>query len=228
MSLNPDRKPSRAASATCARDPAGTWVSAWSRFPEETASTRPRERSAPKPVSSCTFEEPAPRKIAPQTATPTDTPTWRNVSLMPDAMPLCSFGTTLTATSAITGLSRPMPAPATMKPPRSPVHSSAMPTPAISRRPPPAHLRQQGARDRCHQEHRHRQRQVAEPRLRRAVPEEVLEVERQVQEQGEHRARDPEGRELHAGEGGPLEEAEREHRLRHTLLDRDKGGQQHG
>ena len=35
---------------------------------------------------------------------PTATPTWRKVSLIPAAMPLCSLGTTLTATSAMTGL----------------------------------------------------------------------------------------------------------------------------
>ena len=43
-------------------------------------------------------------------------PTWRNVSLMPEAMPLCSLGTTETATSATAGLMRPTPTPARMKP----------------------------------------------------------------------------------------------------------------
>jgi hypothetical protein len=54
------------------------------------------------------------------------------------------------------------------------------------------------------------------------VPEEVLQVQRQVEEQREHRARDPERRQLDAGEGRPLEEAEREHGLRHATLDRQE------
>ena len=58
-------------------------------------------------ASSATLSAPRPTKIAPQMAMPTATPTWRNASLMPAAMPLCCLGTTLTATSAITGFRRP-------------------------------------------------------------------------------------------------------------------------
>jgi hypothetical protein len=59
-------------------------------------------------------------------------------SLIPAAMPLFSFGTTLTATSAITGFSSPVPAPSPRKPPRSMAHSSPAPMPDISSRPTPA------------------------------------------------------------------------------------------
>ena len=59
---------------------------------------------------------PAAASEATPSETPTATPTCRKVSLMPAAMPLFSFGTTLSATSAITGFSRPMPIPPTMKP----------------------------------------------------------------------------------------------------------------
>ena len=72
---------------------------------------------------------------------PTAIPTWRKVSLIPAAMPLCSFGTTLSATSAITGLSRPTPMPLTMKPASSAVHSESTPRPAISSRPTPVRAR---------------------------------------------------------------------------------------
>ena len=58
---------------------------------------------------------------------PTAMPTCRNVSLIPEAMPLCSLGTTDTATSAITGLTRPTPGPARRKPGSRVVHSSPRP-----------------------------------------------------------------------------------------------------
>ena len=43
-------------------------------------------------------------------------PTWRKVLLAPDAMPLRSGGTTEMADDASTGLTAPIPIPATMKP----------------------------------------------------------------------------------------------------------------
>ena len=73
------------------------------------------------PAATCwTLSAPWLRKIAPQAAMPMAMPTWRNVSLIPEAMPLCSFGTTDTATSAITGLIRPTPAPASDEPGEQP------------------------------------------------------------------------------------------------------------
>ena len=71
-------------------------------------------------------------------------------------------------------------------------------------------------------------RQVAQPCIDRRVPEEVLQVQRQIQEQREHRARDGERGELHARERRPLEQLERQHRLRHPALDHDEGDQEHG
>ena len=47
---------------------------------------------------------------------PVAMPTWRNVVLMPDAMPLRCGGTTPTAVEASGGLTRPTPTPATRKP----------------------------------------------------------------------------------------------------------------
>ena len=112
-----------------------------SRFPDDAASISCRGRSpvaAGVPAASCsTSDAPRLRKIAPQAAIPTAMPTCRNVSLIPAAMPLCSLGTTLRATSAITGLSSPTPAPATRNPPSIAVHSSVGSIPPISRRPTP-------------------------------------------------------------------------------------------
>ena len=54
-----------------------------------------RPVAAGVPAATCsTWTAPRPRKIAPQAAMPIAMPTWRNVSLIPEAMPLCSFGTT--------------------------------------------------------------------------------------------------------------------------------------
>ena len=94
-------------------------------------------RSGVPAVSSLTLAAPWPTKIAPQTATPTATPTWRKVSLMPAAMPLRSFGTTLSATSPITGLRSPTPAPRTRNPPSSVVHSESGADPGHQQQPEP-------------------------------------------------------------------------------------------
>src|SRR4051812_16998967 len=142
-------------------------------------------------------------KIAPQTATPTATPTWRKVSLMPAAMPLRSLGTTLRATSATTGLSRPTPMPATRKPGSSVVQVS----PGSIRHQQQANPRQgerathqqarrdpgeQSARDRRGEEAHHGDRQIAQAGLERREPEIVLQVQRDVEEEREHRGRDRE------------------------------------
>ncbi len=55
-------------------------------------------------------------KIAPSDATPVAIPTWRNVLLIPDAIPERFAGTTLTAVDASAGLTIPIPTPPTMKP----------------------------------------------------------------------------------------------------------------
>ena len=143
---------------------------------------------------------------------PTAIPTWRKVLLIPAAMPLCARSTTATATAAVGGFSSPMPTPPTRKP-------------AEQRRPgvPLLHARHQDqaearerqtapdqearmdprhelAGDRRHDERGDRDREVAEARLERRVPEDVLEVERDVEEEGELRPGDRERADLHAGE----------------------------
>ena len=55
----------------------------------------------------------------------------------------------------------------------------------------------------------------------------VLQVERDVEEQREHRGRHAQRRQLHAGEGRLLEQLQREHRLGHARLDHEERGQQH-
>ena len=92
---------------------------------------------------------PRARKIAPHAATPTAIATCRNVSLIPAAIPLRSFDTTLTATSAITGFSRPTPMPATMKPGSSAVQPSLGVNPDISSSPPPIAARLAAIRNRA-------------------------------------------------------------------------------
>jgi hypothetical protein len=64
-------------------------------------------------------------------------------------MPLRSLETTLTATSAITGLSRPTPIPATMNPGSSAVQPSLGVKPDISSSPPPMAARLPAIRTRA-------------------------------------------------------------------------------
>ena len=52
----------------------------------------------------------------PSKAMPVAMPTWRNVELMPEAMPARCGRTTPTAVEASGGLTRPTPTPATMNP----------------------------------------------------------------------------------------------------------------
>ena len=58
---------------------------------------------------------------------------------MPAAIPLRSFGTTLSATSPITGLSSPTPAPRTRNRKSSVVHSESALIPDISSSPEPGY-----------------------------------------------------------------------------------------
>ena len=62
-------------------------------------------------------------KTAPRAAMPVAMPTWRKVLLAPEAMPLRWGGTTAMADDASTGLTVPMPIPATMNPGSSTVHA---------------------------------------------------------------------------------------------------------
>ena len=90
-SLRPARKPSRAACASAGARPGAPPRARWSRLPDDAASTssaRPSPLAGARRSASATLSAPRPTKIAPQTAIPTATPTWRNVSLMPAAIPL--------------------------------------------------------------------------------------------------------------------------------------------
>ena len=73
----------------------------------------------------------------PRPAMPVAIPTWRNVLLAPDAMPLRSGGTTEMADEASTGLTVPIPMPAMMKPGSSTVQletHGSWPSPGSRRR----------------------------------------------------------------------------------------------
>ena len=72
-------------------------------------------------------------KIAPSAAMPVAIPTWRNVLLIPDAIPARRGSTTLTDVEASGALTRPMPMPPTMKPARSVVQVEPSVMPCISR-----------------------------------------------------------------------------------------------
>ena len=80
-------------------------------------------------------------KIAPRPAIPIDTPTCLKVLLMPAAMPLRAGSTTPTATCAMVGLQRPIPAPAAMKPGKSVVHPDDGVIPCMSTSPSPTRPR---------------------------------------------------------------------------------------
>ena len=72
-------------------------------------------------------------KIAPSAAIPVAIPIWRNVLLIPEAIPARRGSTTLTAVDASGALTRPMPIPPTMKPGRSVVQLEFSLMPHISR-----------------------------------------------------------------------------------------------
>ena len=76
-------------------------------------------------------------KIEPSAAIPVAMPIWRNVALMPEAMPAWCGGTTPIAVEASGGLTRPLPNPATMKPGIRCVHALLPDRPAIATSPTP-------------------------------------------------------------------------------------------
>ena len=154
---------------------------------------------------------------------PVAMPTWRKVLLAPEAMPLRWGGTTEMADEASTGLTVPIPMPATMKPGSRTVHPeeawvvamSRQPT-AIRRRPVPEEVsgvdpHGQLAGERGHDEGEHGDGQEADPGGQRSVAQVVLDVEGQVQEQGEDRRGDGEGGQRDAHHGRPLEQGQVEH-----------------
>ena len=75
-------------------------------------------------------------KIAPSTAMPVAIPTWRKVLFVPEAIPLRCGSTTEIEAEASTGLTMPMPNPATMKPGRRMVQDESNLMVVMRRRPP--------------------------------------------------------------------------------------------
>ena len=137
--FKPARNPSRAASAAPARLPAGNEDTAVSRLPEDTASTSWRGRSpvaaeCPPASSLDLVGTLAEEDRSPGGDADGDADLAEGV-VDPGGHAALLLGHHDTATSAITGLIRPTPAPASRKPPSSPVHSSVAPRPAISSSP---------------------------------------------------------------------------------------------
>ena len=163
-------------------------------------------------------------KIAPSAAMPVAIPTWRNVLLMPEAIPARRGSTTLTDVEASGALTSPIPMPPTMKPASSVVHVERESDPVheqerdADHREPAAEQELDGDPgreppcDRRDDERDEGERQEDHACLDRRVAEHVLEVERQEEELREHPRRHREGRDLRAGEGRHAEEPDVEHR----------------
>ena len=86
-------------------------------------------------------------KIAPSAAMPVAIPTWRNVLLMPEAIPALRGSTTLTDVEASGALTSPIPMPPAIKPASKVVQLEPRVIPCISRRatpitasPPPSRI----------------------------------------------------------------------------------------
>ena len=172
---------------------------------------------------------------------PVAMPTWRNVVLMPEAMPRAARLHDADRRDASGGLTRPMPDTADDEAgqERRPARPSG-PMPRISRSPrptssrPPAmnqrtpYLLDELARQRRDQERQQGHRQEAQAGLERRVAEHVLHVEREVEEHREHRRRQHEGDDRRAGEGRVAEQRQVEHRLPLARLGDDEGDEQDG
>ena len=91
------------------------------------------------------------------------------------------------------------------------------------------HAAGQSPRERRREERDQRERQEAHAGLERRQPEDVLEVQRQVEEHREHRRRDRERRRLRADERRPAEQREVDHRRAVARLRREEHGERdHG
>ena len=177
-------------------------------------------------------------KTAPRPAIPVAIPTWRNVELMPDAMPERAGATTPIAAFAIDGLIMPTPTPATMKPGSSAVHSElgvdaahqqqadADDQQSAAEQAASGQPRGELARDRGGEERQQRHGQEAQAGLERLVAEDRLQVQREVQEHREHRRRQREGGDRGAAERLLAKQREVEHRPRLPPLDDDEQHQQ--
>ena len=241
ISFRPCRKPCWAALRTISCDPCGTPFRAWPSCPEEAASTSPRAcppLTAP-PATSCVFDAPTPEEDrSPGGDADGDAdlaervvdPGGHAASLLRDdaerdvgdhrvQQPHADSAHHESGEQRGPGGVQVQAGHQSQADPgqgKAPGHQVARLDPGQRQ---PGHRR--------HDERGDRDREVPESRIDRRVPQEVLEVQRQIQEQREHRARDRERRELDAGERRPLEQLERQHRLRHPALDHDEGDQEH-
>ena len=170
---------------------------------------------------------------------PVAIPTWRNVELMPEAMPARSGRTTPTAVEASGGLTSPTPTPETTKPAMRWVQPELPVSPRMSSNPTPTSTspgpisartgtwRAEPPRHAAAHEDRAAEDQRAHTGLQRAEAEHVLQVEDEVQQHREDPGGHPEGRDVAAGERGQPEERQVEHRVSDSPLDDDEGDQQH-
>ena len=177
-------------------------------------------------------------KIAPSPAMPVAMPTWRNVELMPDAMPARCGSTTPTAAVASAGLVEADAAAGDeeARQQRRPVVArleaahQQQPDPdereAAAEEPADADALGELAGDRRDEEREQRHGQEAQAGLERRVAEDVLDVERQVQEHREHRRRQHEGGDRGAVERRLAEQREVEHRVLAAALDDHEGDEQ--
>jgi hypothetical protein len=164
----------------------------------------------------------------------------RQVLLMPEAMPVRAGSTTRKAAPAMVGLARPMPIPETMKPgnkmvqlevhgyephERNPERDDGQ---ATSEQRPHRRLRRVPPRHERHQENKRRHRQETEAGRKRRVAVDVLKIDRQEREKGEHPGAEAERRRLHADKGRPLEEGDVEHGPLLHPFDHHECGEQRG
>ena len=179
-------------------------------------------------------------KIAPRAATPVAIPAWRNVLLIPDAIPARAGiddadrdrgDTRVGHADADAGEEEACEQPGPAVPDVDPVHQHE-PDPdeeqAGSHQRPEGDALREPSRDRRDDEREQRERKEAEPGFERRVEEHALDVEGQVQEHREHAGREAEGDDRDAGEGRLAEERQVEHRVLAVELDHDEGGEEDG
>ena len=170
---------------------------------------------------------------------PVAIPTWRKVLLAPEAMPLRSGGTTEMADEARTGLTVPIPMPATMKPGQQHGpgrrgigggHDQAAGRDQQQAGPeqvPRLDPHGQLAGDGGHDEGQHGEGQEPHTGRQGPVAQVVLDVEGQVEEQREDRRRQGECGERHSDHGRTPEQGEVQHRVVLAPLGDQEDHQQH-
>ena len=179
-------------------------------------------------------------KIAPSAAMPVAIPTWRNVLLIPDAIPARCGSTTLTAVEASGALTRPIPIPPTMKPgmsarrgrgERQSVHQQERDADTARARRRGRTAPGSASTVVLRSARRRTRRATAAGRSRLSSPPSSRARSRdraQEEELREHPRRDREGGDLRAGERRHAEEPEVEHRRPLPQLDQRERDEQHG